>query len=194
MIDKKTKILNAAINVFAKQGLEKGKIADIAKVAKIGKGTVYEYFKSKDEIFHEIENMFIHDSVDQLNVIAESNKTPINKIEKISQLNMNLHEEMGDSVLIISELWAQHSRGQLHGHDSSIFTEMYSIYYRIVANILAEGVENGQFRQMNIEGVATLLLALFDGIIWQSVIFKDDKKFQKREKKAIQSFINGIKK
>jgi len=194
MIDKKTKILNAAINVFAKQGLEKGKIAEIAKVAKIGKGTVYEYFKSKDEIFHEIENMFIHDSVDQLNVIAESRNTPIQKIEEISQLNINLHEEIGDSVLIISELWAQHSRGQLHGHDSSIFIEMYSSYYRVVANILIEGVENGQFRQMNIEGVTTLLLALFDGIIWQSVILKDDKKFQKRKKEAIQSFINGIKK
>ena len=50
-MNKKELIIEAAIKVFARDGLEKGKIADIAKEAGIGKGTVYEYFRSKNDIF-----------------------------------------------------------------------------------------------------------------------------------------------
>jgi AcrR family transcriptional regulator len=194
MIDKKTQIINAAIEVFAKQGLEKGKIADIAKQAGIGKGTVYEYFKSKDEIFSAIENIFIQDTIDQLHSIANSNTTPTKKIEEISRISLDLHEQMGESVIIISELWAQHSRGQLHGHSSSFFSEMYNDYYKIVSDIFKEGVARGEFRKMNIEGVTTMLLVMIDGVIWQSVIFKNSRTFNKRKKEAIKSFMNGIKK
>ncbi|MBU0529643.1 TetR/AcrR family transcriptional regulator [bacterium] len=192
--DKKTQILTAALEIFAKQGLEKGKIADIAKVAKIGKGTVYEYFKTKDEIFRAIEKMFIFDSIDQINNLTQSEKSPTEKIEEIVNWGVNMHEVMGDATLIIAELWAQHGRGQLHGHKDSVFADMYNNYYGAVLDVLAQGIEDGEFRAMNKDGVASLLLAFMDGIIWQNVIFKNDKKFERRKKEAIKSFMNGIKK
>ena len=82
-MNKKEQILYAALDVFAKQGLEKGKIADIAKQAGIGKGTVYEYFKSKDEIFKAIELMFIGESMGQIKQLAESDDSPTEKIEAL---------------------------------------------------------------------------------------------------------------
>jgi AcrR family transcriptional regulator len=194
MIDKKTQIIHAAVEVFAKEGLEKGKIADIAKVAGIGKGTIYEYFKSKDEIFGAIENLFIKDTIAQIDKLVSSKKSPTEKIEEIVNYSVNMHEIMGDAILIISELWAQHSRGQWHGHENSIFAEMYNSYNETVKGILAEGIETGEFRKMNKDGISTLLLAFIDGIIWQNFIFKNDESYNKRKKEAIKSFMNGIKK
>jgi len=60
-MNKKQLIIEAAIKVFARDGLEKGKIADIAKEAGIGKGTVYEYFRSKNDIFKVIEESVFSD-------------------------------------------------------------------------------------------------------------------------------------
>jgi len=191
-MDKKTQIINAAIEVFAKQGLEKGKIADIAQVAGIGKGTVYEYFKSKDEIFKAIEEMFIFQSIEQLKTLSESNKTPTDKLEEILQYSINMHLEMGDAALIIAELWAQHGRGQLHGHKESVFADMYNDFFDILLKVLSDGVKTGEFRAMNKEGIAALFLAFIDGIIWQSVIFKEDELFNSRKIEAIKSFMNGI--
>jgi len=191
-MDKKTQIINAAVEVFAKQGLEKGKIADIAKVAGIGKGTIYEYFKSKDGIFNAIEEMFIFQSIDQINLIANSVKSPKSKIEEIINYSLDMHNEMGSAAPIIAELWAQQSRGHPHGHNESIFAEMYLNFNKVVENVLKDGVNAGDFRNMNVEGVATLLLAFIDGVIWQSVIFKDDKNFQKRINDAAKSFMKGI--
>ena len=193
-MDKKTQIINAAIEVFAKQGLEKGKIADIAKVAKIGKGTIYEYFKSKDEIFRAIEKMFIFDSIDQINNLTQSEKSPTEKIEEIISYNINMHTVMGDAALILAELWAQHGRGQLHGHKDSAFADMYNDYHSAVLDVLTQGIKIGEFRAMNKDGVATMLLALIDGILWQSVIFKNVDNFGEWKNEAIKSFIKWIKK
>ena len=45
---KREKILETAITVFAKRGIANTKITDIAEAAQVGKGTIYEYFHSKD--------------------------------------------------------------------------------------------------------------------------------------------------
>ena len=52
--DKREAILRAAIKVFANKGFFNSKVADIAGEAGIADGTVYLYFKSKDEILHSI--------------------------------------------------------------------------------------------------------------------------------------------
>src|SRR5205809_2522986 len=52
--DKREAILRAAIKVFARKGYFNSKVADIAAAAGIADGTVYLYFKSKDEILHSI--------------------------------------------------------------------------------------------------------------------------------------------
>lgn len=191
--DKRTQILHSAIEIFAKKGLERGKIADIAQHAGIGKGTIYEYFKSKDEIFSAIENLFVNDTIAQVNRLVNSNKSPTEKIEEIVNHSINMHEVMGDTILIVSEMWAQHSRGQWHGHKNSIFADMYSSYHKVIKEILTSGIKIGEFREMNKDGVATMLLALIDGMIWQDVIFKNDEKFDQRKKEAIKSFMKGIK-
>ncbi len=52
--DKHEAILRAAIKVFARKGYFNSKVADIAGEAGIADGTVYLYFKSKDEILHSV--------------------------------------------------------------------------------------------------------------------------------------------
>ncbi|MFX1582474.1 MAG: TetR/AcrR family transcriptional regulator, partial [Promethearchaeota archaeon] len=50
----KKRIVEAAITVFAKKGYHKTKMADIAKEVGVSKGTLYQYFKSKKELFEAV--------------------------------------------------------------------------------------------------------------------------------------------
>src|ERR1043166_2696624 len=52
--DKRSSILRAATRVFARNGYFNSKVADIARAADVADGTVYLYFKSKEEILHSI--------------------------------------------------------------------------------------------------------------------------------------------
>lgn len=57
---KREQILEAAIRVFAKKGFYNSKVEEIAVEANVGKGTVYEYFSSKQDLFQEMLK-YIHD-------------------------------------------------------------------------------------------------------------------------------------
>ena len=48
-------IMRAALHVFARHGYERAKLDQVARRAKVGKGTIYNYFKSKDELFEKVQ-------------------------------------------------------------------------------------------------------------------------------------------
>ncbi len=191
-MNKKKLIINAAIKVFARDGLEKGKIADIAKKAGIGKGTVYGYFRSKDDIFKAIEQSMFSEIATAFKSIKSSSLSPTDKILHIMNWSLDMSMEMGDTMLIITELWAQASRGHYHGTTSSQLVDFYQDYKHEIENILDEGIHADEFREMNKEGVATMLMAFLDGLGLQIIIMKDVKVFNKVKDEAIESFMRGI--
>src|SRR2546422_8241652 len=61
--DKRAAILRAAIRVFAHNGYFNSKVADIARAAGVADGTVYLYFKSKEEILHSIFDRSVDEAI-----------------------------------------------------------------------------------------------------------------------------------
>src|SRR5580765_2147135 len=86
--DKREAILRAAVKVFAKKGYFNSKVADIAAAAGIADGTVYLYFKSKDEILHSVFDRamgrFIADGKRELAELAK----PEDRLRKIAELHL----------------------------------------------------------------------------------------------------------
>lgn len=191
-MDKKQLIIEAAIRVFGKEGLEKGKIADIAKEAGIGKGTIYEYFRSKNEIFQAIEQSVFSDFNLVFDELNSARLSPSEKLKQLMSGGLDMFVEMGDALLIITELWIHAGRGHLHGSNPAQFMEYYDKYRRGIESILQEGIQFGEFREMNKEGVARLLMAFMDGLVWQFVMLNDPRKFENVKTETIESFMRGI--
>ncbi|MFQ6608234.1 MAG: TetR/AcrR family transcriptional regulator [Fidelibacterota bacterium] len=192
--DKEQQIIKAAIHIFAERGLEKGRIADIAQEAGIGKGTVYEYFHSKEEIFAAIESSVIDEMMNQLEELISGELSPYEQLEALLMHGIDAMIGMGDAILIMTELWAQASRGLWHDSGNTFMEEAYDEYRIIIENILKSGVEASQFREMSYAGVATLVLAFMDGLIWQYMLVRDNEKFEFVKQEAIRSFMRGIRK
>jgi len=191
-MDKKQQIVQAAIKVFAEKGLEKAKIADIAREAGIGKGTVYEYFSSKEDLFSAIEQFVIQGMLQDLRQWVDMDLPPHQKLEHIIDKSMDTFLAMGESLLIVTELWAQSARGLWHGTSEMAIRGMYESYRETIVSILKAGIESGDFRPMDTEGVATLLMAFLDGLIWQYMIMNDPEAFNRVWKEAVKSFFRGI--
>ncbi|MCF6237522.1 MAG: TetR/AcrR family transcriptional regulator [Candidatus Marinimicrobia bacterium] len=191
--EKAAAIIRAAIQIFARDGLEKGKIADIAVEAGIGKGTVYEYFSSKEEIFHSIVDTLMGDLVDASDKLYSMQLSPYDKLRTFMRLNTELVFEMGDSVLIMTEIWAQGARAIRRGeHQATQLSEGYEQMRTLVINILKAGVMANEFREMNYDGVATLILAFIDGFVWQFMLNDDRHAFDRALTEGIQSFMKGL--
>src|SRR5512140_2322810 len=86
--DKREAILRSAIKVFAGRGYFNSKVADIAGEAGIADGTVYLYFKSKDEILHSIFDRamseFITEGKRELSVID----APADRLRRVAKLHL----------------------------------------------------------------------------------------------------------
>src|SRR5436190_9614771 len=86
--DKREAILRAATEVFARNGYFNAKVADVARVAGVADGTVYLYFKSKEEILHSIFDR----SVEAALAVARTEIAPLTdareKLRRIAHLHL----------------------------------------------------------------------------------------------------------
>lgn len=194
MKNKRQIIIKSAISVFAREGLEKGKIAEIAKIAGIGKGTIYEYFRSKHDLFEAIEQYIFEEMNTTVDAILATDYPPPKKLEIFISQGFDSLVEMGDALLIITELWAQASRGHWHGDHESHLAGVYQDYSNKVKSILDAGVKSGDFRKMNKTGVVTIILAFMDGLAWQYILLRNPELFQKVKQEAIRSLLKGLEK
>ena len=80
--DKEIRILEAAQALFGRYGLKKTSIEEIAKSAGLGKGTVYLYFRSKEEIFEAVVLGFGKALTEKLRTEIELVHTHSEKLEK----------------------------------------------------------------------------------------------------------------
>jgi len=186
-------IIRAAIHIFARDGLEKGKIADIAKEAGIGKGTVYEYFSSKDEIFHAMVDTIMNDMVDASETLYAMDLSPRDKLRTFMRMNIEIIFEMDEAMLIITEMWAQGARAIQRGeHEATQLSSSYGKMKELAINVLKAGVMAEDFRDMNYDGVATLALAFIDGFVWQFMLNTDRAAFDRALVEGIESFMKGL--
>jgi AcrR family transcriptional regulator len=94
-IDKKDRIIKAAARVFAQKGYAGAAVADIAVQAEIGKGTIYAYFDSKEDLFFAVFEWFKM----QTGVAAKVNITHLGgsaskRLEALSDSIMGMWDEI----------------------------------------------------------------------------------------------------
>lgn len=140
--DKSIKILEAATRVFAKKGFYNATIADIARAAEVAEGTIYLYFKNKDDllisIFEHSMEIFIQEVNRELAAVAD----PKEKLNRFLELHLKLVQKNPDLAQVL----------QIELRQSSKFMKEYEggkfgDYLNLVRVILEEGQEKGIFRQ-----------------------------------------------
>jgi TetR/AcrR family transcriptional regulator, fatty acid metabolism regulator protein len=141
VVDKREAILRAAIKVFAGKGYFNSKVSDIAGEAGIADGTVYLYFKSKDEILHSIFDRAMEEFIGEgRSEIAEIGD-PEAKLRRIAQLHL---EKLGADrdLAIVFQVELRGSTKFMQEFSAAGFAE----YLDIIRETIAEGQASGAFR------------------------------------------------
>lgn len=140
--DKRQAILRAAIEVFARKGYFNSKVADIAGAAGIADGTVYLYFKSKDEILHSIFDRamaeFIEEGKSQLSMLS----SPEEKLRRIAELHLGRLSDDRD-LAIVFQVELRGSTKFMQEFSAAGFAE----YLDIIRATIEDGQKSGVFRK-----------------------------------------------
>ncbi len=99
--NRKKQILEIAIKVFSEEGFHKAKIEDIANKANIGKGTVYQYFSSKKDLFKEMVEYCMLNYNTRLESIVTSEQHIRNKLLILASFNDDFVRENFDMAQIL---------------------------------------------------------------------------------------------
>jgi len=174
-IDKKNRIIEAAAQVFAQKGYAGAAVADIAVKAQIGKGTIYEYFASKEDLFFAVFEWFKMQTEDAARVnIAVLGGSAAKRLAALSDSLMGMWPEIKDVFTLTMEFWAASSSSQMRDRFKANIRSTYREFRNIVKSLLREGIERGEFRpDINPESVATALVGTWDALFLQAW-FEDD--------------------
>ena len=186
--DKRELILHAATKVFARSGYFTSKVADIAAEAGIADGTVYLYFKSKDEILHSIFDRamerFIAEGRRQLAVLT----TPVERLRKIAQLHLErLGSDRDTAVVFQVEL-----RGSIK-HMQEFSATGFAEYLDIIRETIEAGQKSGDFRR-DIKPIvaAKVLYGSLDEMVTNWILSSRSYPLAPMAGEVLKIFLDGI--
>ena len=165
IVDKKAKakaISEAALQVFTEKGFHEARMTDIAKTAKMGKGTIYDYFSDKADILQFIFDDYFAGFSEALLEAIEGIESPAEKLIAFI-----------DFALVSAEKWEDQCAAYINCFSSPKSRETLfslSVIYDPVKKIIADIVRDAQahdeiYKDFVPEVVAQLLVSIYDGII-----------------------------
>ena len=166
-IKKREVIIRSAMQVFARDGYHMARMEDVAKEAGIGKGTIYEYFRSKTDLFLALHEYMLSELksfyLKELSGIRE----PTLILERFIKIAFQTFLLWEPFFLVFFDFWSQGGRGEHQALFQRRLREAYSLSRDEVAAIIITGIADGSFRAVDPLLTAASILASLDGLVVQ---------------------------
>jgi TetR/AcrR family fatty acid metabolism transcriptional regulator len=185
---KREAILRAATRVFARNGYFNSKVADIARAANVADGTVYLYFKSKEEILHSIFDQNMAEAIGSGRKLIEKINDPKEKLRRIAMLHL---ERLGADrdLAIVFQVELRGSTKFMQESSAAGFAE----YLGLLRKTFEEGQRCGVFRKdLNAKLVSKILFGALDEMATNWIVSKRSYKLEPMAEVVMDVFLNGV--
>lgn len=186
--DKREAILRAAIKVFARNGYFNSKVSDIAGEAGIADGTVYLYFKSKEEVLHSVFDRAMEEFISEgKQEIAEIEDVK-EKLRRIARLHLRKLSTDRDAAIVF----------QVELRGSTKFMEEFSAagfakYLDIIRQTIVEGQEQGVFRKdLSATVCSKIFYGALDEMVTNWILSKKDYALEPMADTVLEIFFGGV--
>jgi len=163
--ERKSQILNAAEGIFTKKGFDEARMDDIAVKTGLSKGTLYLYFKSKDDLIIAILDRIFQREFRQLEDLQQGELSATETVWKLTE--MLAKDIMGilRLVPIVYEFLALAFRNK---YVQQALKKYINRYLDILVPIIEHGIEAGEFRAVDAREVAVAMGAMIEGtlLLW----------------------------
>lgn len=184
---KRSEIAQKAIEVLAKRGFRATTIQDIADAAGLGKGTIYHYFKTKEEILWAVSEQMFRETERSLGAALLKINEPMDKLVALIEEALHITEEMEHLFIIYSELWLITVRGEPTGDFVHILKRLQNDMKNLVAGLINEGKKQSFWPQdIDVEALAGYLASSFDGVFAHYMIDKENFDIKRVTKEFIK--------
>jgi TetR/AcrR family fatty acid metabolism transcriptional regulator len=169
--DKRERILDAAVRVFARKGFYLTRVSEVAKAAGVADGTIYLYFKSKDDLLvslfeHRIERLLTYMDTELPRVASATYK-----LQRVIELQLGLLEGERDLAEVVTVILRQSTKLM-----KEYAAPKFTAYFDAIAKVIAEGQASGELRaDISPHLAARAIFGALDGITMTWAVGKADR-------------------
>jgi TetR/AcrR family fatty acid metabolism transcriptional regulator len=186
--DKPQQIIEAAVRVFARKGYFNSRVSDVAREAGIAAGTIYLYFKTKEDILTTLFREKMAEFVAKLWKAMADQPDPVSKVRRLVYLHFDLLERNPELAEVVQ---IELRQGQKFFRGAS--SQEIGSYFGLIASVLEEGVAAGRFRANLPVKVATkVLFGAMDQMATSWVLGKREYRLVDTADAVADLFLQGV--
>ena len=163
--ERKAQIINAAEDVFTRKGFDEARMDDIAEETGLSKGTLYLYFKSKDDLIIAILDRMFQREFTQFEKLDLDEQSAVDTVWKLTDLLATDILRMLRLIPIVYQFLALAFRNK---YVQIALKKYINRYLDILVPIIQRGIDSGEFRPIDAREVAITMGAVIEGtlLLW----------------------------
>ncbi len=187
--DKRVALLRAATRVFARRGFFNAQVADIARQAGVAAGTVYLYFRSKDDLLCSIFEQTMREAIDEGRAALAKIPDPVQRLREIARLHLDRMGRDRD-LAIVFQVELRQSTKYMQRFSSTLLQE----YLAIIRDAIAAGQADGSLRaDVHATVAAKILFGALDEMATNWILSRRRYSLVSDADAVLDLFLHGVK-
>ncbi|MCM3271954.1 TetR/AcrR family transcriptional regulator [Paenibacillus elgii] len=188
-MEKYNLILDAALKVIAENGYHNAQVSRIAKEAGVADGTIYLYFKNKEDILISLFQKKLGDLVGQFHSSINETDSADEALRKICEIHYTMLEQNVD-LAFVTQIELRQSSLELRKEIGLVV----KTYIELIEKVLRQGVEEGIFRaNLDVKLTRLLVFGSMDEVVTSWLIAGRKYSLAAQVEKTVEFFIQGLK-
>lgn len=186
---KRDAILRAAIDVFAERGYFNAQVADVARAAGVAAGTVYLYFRSKDDLLISIFERGMRVALAEGREHVANVADPLERLRQFARLHLRRlgHDR---NLAVVFQVELRQSTKFMERFSSTLLRD----YLGLIRDAVADGQKQGLFRaDVRPTVAAKVLFGALDEMATNWILSKRRYALEPEADAVVDLFVNGVK-
>lgn len=188
-LERQEQILNAAEKVFSERGLSGARMDDIVQEAGLSKGALYWYYKSKDAVILALMERVLERELRLATKLVESPEPAGERLQTLMRLALSDIAGMGRLLPLAYEFLAMASRRKAV---RQAMGEYYRRYAALLSEIIQQGIDSGEFAELDVEQAALSVIAMLEGLALVWFAASDRGKLSDLGDAPMEALLNGF--
>ena len=187
---RRNQILDAATKVFVRQGFQHARMDDIVEESGLSKGTLYWYFKSKEDIINAILRRLFTGDLEYLENLLQAEGPVSERLIQLTDHRITGLQRMSSLVPIIFEFYAV----AVHQQWVKQFINDYFQHFRtLLEQLIQQGIDRGEFRKVNARNTAISIASSYEGLTLHWMIDPQTVQLEILNDTSIPLLLDGLK-
>jgi AcrR family transcriptional regulator len=190
--NKRQHILDAAYIVFSRKGFHRATVDEIIALADTGKGTVYNYFVNKEQLFYTLIKEYSNPFNKKIEEVAASDLLALDKISILTKEFLNFYSRNADLWRVLIHEMRTFGEGGYSGFNEEQrqkYKKEFESTIVLLESVILQGVEQKLIRECNTKQAAYGLFSAIIAIVFQGLVGEN---IEKTADNIANTFLFGI--